>query len=184
MRLSLTLAAASALFLAGCSQAGPGGSDAPITRAAGSWKNSITINELVAPGAPPEAKQMMQSMMQAAAAVEVCITPEYTKKVTVADELANGPTARDCNFSKKDISGGNLTVEGVCKGNDGKQVSMAMNGTVSEKKTSANITVTDTATSGKEMKMAMTVVSEWTGECKPGQPNLPVPGTAGAQTAG
>ncbi len=180
MRSAPLMLAATAMILSGCGQQNAGGSDgstssAPIMRAPGSWKNSITLGEFTVPGAPPEAKKMMQGMLQSAAAIQVCVTPEYAAKVSVADQLAQGPGAKDCTYTTKDISGGKINVVAVCKSGDGKSISLNIAGTASEKKTAALVSVSDTATGGKEMKMAMQIDSEWTGECKPGQPELKAP---------
>jgi Protein of unknown function (DUF3617) len=179
MRLSLIFMAATILTLPACNkQPSQNGDSEMISRAPGSWKNAITLSEFTVKGAPPEARQMMQGMMQQAAATEVCITPEYAAKVNVADQLAQGPGARNCTYQTKELSGGKINVVAVCKGNDGKEVNLVMSGTVSPKRTTAQVSVSDVTSGGKDMNMTMQVTSEWTGECKPGQPSLPVPSGA------
>jgi Protein of unknown function (DUF3617) len=154
-------------------------SSGPVKRAAGSWKNEMSITKFEVPGAPPEAKQMMEGMMKMASAIEVCLTPEQAAKDDVAAEMAKGGAAKDCQFSKKEVSGGVINVEGVCKDPSGQQVNLKVAGTAEPKKTDASIVVSgNDAKLGGAMNMEMKVSSSWTGPCKPGQ--LTMDGTKSA----
>lgn len=160
-----------ALALAGCSKSETGGgSDGkPVKREAGSWKNSITIDKFDMPGAPPEAKTMMQGMMQAASAVELCLSPEAAAKEDLAAAMAKGQSGKDCTYSKKDVTGGDIAVEGTCKDSTGQEVNLSITGKAEPKKTDMLINVKGKAPNGQNMDMTMHAVSEWTGACKPGQ---------------
>ncbi len=160
-----------ALALTGCSKSESGG-NAPVKREAGSWKNKITIDKFDLPGAPPEAKTMMEGMMQAASAVELCLSPEAAAKEDLAAEMSKGQAGKDCTFSKKDVNGGTIAVEGVCKDAMGQQVQLSLTGNAEPKKTDMVINIKGKGPGGQDMTMAMHAVSEWTGACKPGQPPM------------
>jgi Protein of unknown function (DUF3617) len=169
MRSAILGIVAVGLSLSGCGS--KEAASGVVKRDAGSWKSEISINKFELPGAPPEAKQMMEGMMKMASAVEVCLTPEQAAKDDIATDMANGQAAKDCQFSKKNVSGGTIDVEGICKNGRGETVNMKIAGTVESKKTDALISVSGKSPMGAgQMNMEMKVVSTWTGACKPGQP--------------
>ena len=173
----------SSLVLTGCNKAeAPAGtgtgtgsataSGAAVKREPGSWKNSITLAKFDLPGAPPEMKGMMEKMMASAGGVEMCLSKEAAAKDNMAESLAKAQGSSDCTFSKRSIAGGKLDVAGTCKDRTGQTMTMAMTGTVGAKASDVNMDIKGKAPTGGEMNMVMNVKSEWTGPCKPGQPEM------------
>lgn len=171
--LTITFALAS-LALNACSskEEGAASSDGPVKREAGSWKNDIKLVRFDLPGAPPEIKTMMEKMMAAAGGVEVCLTKEAAAKDDMAQSLAKAQGSSDCTFSKSSIAGGKLDVSGTCKDRTGQTMTMAMTGSVGPKASDIVMDIKGKAPTGGEMNMVMNVKSAWTGECKPGQPEM------------
>ncbi len=170
MRTLIVSTLALGLALGGCGGKTETTASGSVKREAGSWKTEITVIKFDVPGAPPEAKTMMEGMMKMASAVEVCLTPEQASKEDMASNLAEAQSAKNCQFSKKNVTGGTIDVEGVCQGNRGQSVNMKIAGTIESKKTDAVMSVSGKSPLGEgQMNMEMKVVSSWTGACKPGQ---------------
>ena len=138
-------------------------------RQAGSWKNTLTLDQFEVAGAPPELKTMMQGMMTAASKEEVCMTPEFAAKENLAESLAKSQASQNCTFSKQELVGGKLDVAAICKDNNGQSLNLKMAGTSSATTTNVKTELTGKAPTGGDMKMVITIVSERTGDCKPGQ---------------
>lgn len=164
MKTFLTLAAAGALLaVAGCGKAA---SDGPVKREAGSWKTNIKVVKLEVKGMPPEMKNGMTQMIEAAGGVETCLTQAQVDKEDLASELSKGPgNGGQCTWSKKDVSGGKIDVAGTCTAN-GQTVEMAMAGTVASKKTDVTITTKNDGPMGGEVVLQM--VSTHSGPCTAG----------------
>jgi hypothetical protein len=90
----------------------------------------------------------------------------------MAEAMTKGQNGKDCTFSKKDMSGSNVAVEAVCKDGRGQDIKLSISGTSEPKKTDMVINVDGASPTGEKMSMAMHTISEWTGECKPGQPSM------------
>ncbi len=167
-----------ALSACGKSETAVVGKDGVVKREAGSWKSDISIAKFEVPGAPPEMKQMMEGMMKSASAVELCLTADQAAKEDMAGAMAKNNGAKDCTFSKKEITGGKIAIDAVCKDARGQSVNMKMAGTTEPKKTQALVTVAGKAPTGGDMTMEMNMTSTWTGACKPGQ--ITIDGTKNA----
>ena len=177
MRILTFSLLATGLALSGCGSkengAGASSSGGSTQREAGSWKSSVTLEKFEMPGAPPEMKKMMQTMMSAAGATELCLTKEAAAKDDIASSLAKSQARDDCMFTKKDVSGGKLNVAGTCKDKAGQSITMAIAGTVSGTKTDVRMDISGSAPAGGTMNMVMNVKSERTGDCTPGQAAMP-----------
>ncbi len=171
MRIALITPLILGLALSACGKSGTAtpGKDEVVKREAGSWKSDISIAKFEVPGAPPEMKKMMEGMMQAASAVELCLTPEQAAKEDMAGAMAKNNGAKDCTFAKKEITGGKIAIDAVCKDQQGQSVNMKMTGTTDPKKTQALVAVSGKTPTGADMNMEMNMTSTWTGACKPGQ---------------
>ncbi len=173
MRHIGTTVLALGLALSGCGGGGEKAQDAaavagPTKREAGSWKTDIKLVKLDMPGLPPEMKDGMSKMMEGASGMEVCLTPEQAAKEDIAQELSKGPSSGgECTFSKKDVNGGKIDVAGKCKDQSGRELDIAMQGTVEAKKTDVTMTMTGPMPTGNgKMEMVMQVNSVHTGACK------------------
>ncbi len=172
MKIGVGLVALGVL-LAGCSSdKGPGAAPVDGKRQAGSWKNTITLEEFAVAGAPPEMKTMMQGMMTAASKEEVCLTADQASKENLAESLAKSQASKDCTFPTKDMSGGKVNVVALCKDQSGKTLNLKMVGTSTPTTTNVKTEMTGQAPTGGEMKMVMSIASERTGDCKPGQKTM------------
>ena len=169
------LVALAALGLSACSSGDgeKGGAAAEmVKREAGSWKNSITLDEFDVPGAPPEMKGMMQGMMSSAAAQEVCLTEEQAKKEDIAEELAKSQQAKQCEFTKRNVGGSAIDVAATCKGDGGDPMMMTMTGTAGATSTKVKMTMKGKGPTGGAMSMGLTMASTRTGPCKKGQKTM------------
>jgi hypothetical protein len=174
MRAALIAPIILGLALSGCGKADEKTAEKKVSsetikREAGSWKNDITIAKFEMPGAPPETKTMMEGLFQAASGMEVCLTPEQVAKEDMATELAKGGAAKDCTFSKKEVTGGVINIIGVCKDGSGESVDMTITGTAAPANTQANILVSGKTPTKQTFTMGINVASKRTGDCKPGQ---------------
>ncbi len=163
----VALASAGVVASTGFSQDLPDTTE-PVTRLPGSWKTDVTFKSLEIPGAPPEMKSILETMMKVAQADEICYTPEQAAK---AENFSNFmKTASDdesCTYSRQEFKGKNIDIEGVCKqGDDVTNVKVA--GTQDPKQIDVLISTNGTTPKGPS-RMEMNIVSTWTGECKPGQ---------------
>jgi hypothetical protein len=174
MRISIFLIGATALALTACSSGSDeaASSAGPIKREAGSWKNTIVLQEFNVPGAPPELQSMMQNMMTAASKEEICLTPEQATKEDIAAELAKSQSAEKCEFTKREVGGGAINVEATCKGQGGAPLKMTMTGKSAKTKTEVQMTMAGQGPTGADMVMTLSMGSERTGPCKKGQKTM------------
>ncbi len=145
-------------------------SAAPIKREAGNWKNEIKITKADIPGVPPETINMMKSAMAQASGMEMCLTQEEADKEDIAKKMSDESTSgAKCDYSKKEIAGGNLDVVATCTDQRGRKLDMKMKGTLGAKKVDMNVDVTGAAPNGKgQMNMVMQMTNTHIGECKAG----------------
>jgi Protein of unknown function (DUF3617) len=175
MRLALLAPVLLGLSLTACGKSDTAASAKKgevVKRDAGSWKSDITIGKFEVPGAPPEMKKMMEGMMKQASAIELCLTPDQAAKEDMAGAMAKNNGAKDCTFAKKEITGGTIAIDAVCKDPQGQSVNLKMAGTNEAKKTQALVTVGGKTPTGANMTMEMNMSSVWTGACKAGQTTI------------
>ncbi len=179
MRLILTTCCvtAMALSLAACGGGDKGkdgkvasatASTEPVKREPGLWKNDVKLVKFDMPGMPPEMKDGMQKMMEGAGKMPpTCLTKEQADKEDLAKELSKGGAqGAECTFAKKEVGGGIINVDAVCKDKSGQEVKMVMTGTAEAKKTDINMKVSGAAPTGQgEMQMEMQMTSSHVGAC-------------------
>ncbi|MBA3940179.1 MAG: hypothetical protein C0520_03100 [Sphingopyxis sp.] len=149
-----------ALAVSGCSKD-------PGKREAGSWKTEVKVEKFEVEGLPPELKAAMDQRMQQAQTFEECLTEEQAAKEDIAGELSKNSGTGQCDWTKKDISGGKIDIAGTCAGPTGEKQELAMVGTVGPKKTDIRVTLKGPSPmGGGKMEAVMHAVGTHTGACK------------------
>lgn len=177
-----------ALALAACGGKDAGGnataaaSGGPVKQQPGSWTNKIEITKLDVGGGVDTAKMRegMQTMMDAASAKSLCITPEYVAKF---DPQANmermASQGKNCTFDRKQVTGATVDVAGICTDASGNKMRVSVNGTSAATAQDMVVKVSPAdAASPMKANMEMRIASRRTGECKPGDITPPMPGAA------
>lgn len=170
----LATTAIAALGLTACGDTGGGDSilsSGPPKREAGSWKTDMKVVKFAMPGMPAEAQSGMKQMMEGMSGIETCLTAEQAAKEDLAEEISKGPSGdTSCTFSKKDMTGSTVSMAGTCKAANGQEMKIAMDGTVSSKKTDVTISTSGQVPQAGQMEMVMQVTSTHVGPCKAGTP--------------
>lgn len=152
--------ALAALGVAGCSQD-------PGKREAGNWKTEITYEKFDIEGMPPELKAAMAERMTKPQVVEECLTKEQAEKEDIANDVSKASGGGQCEWAKKQVSGGKIDIAGTCTGPTGEKQELTMAGTVGAKKTDIRLTMKGKAPmGGGNMEAAMRAVGTLTGPCK------------------
>jgi Protein of unknown function (DUF3617) len=139
-------------------------SSGPVKREAGNWKTDIKIVKIAAPGMPAGMEAQMQKSMPQG--TEMCLTKEQADKEDLAQEMSKSGNTGDCTFSKKELNGGNMNVEGSCKTPQG-QMNIAMTGMIEPKKTDITMNIKGKSPTGNgDMEMVMQMTSTNIGPCK------------------
>lgn len=128
---------------------------------AGQYNASVELLEFEAPGAPPQALDMMRGMI--ARDFEYCLTQEQADKGF--EEMARSSQDGDCSFEKFDVDGGDFDAVMICSNRGDGSIRMAMEGTGTE--TSSDMTMTMTGDIGGmgEGRMVMRTKHERIGDC-------------------
>lgn len=173
------LALGSALALAACGDSGNADSDgdgsisADEMRAevmsegmslrpeAGNYSVTMTLAKVDIPGAPPQAVEMMGSMMNNT--FEYCLTPEEADK-GFEEALTEGQD-ESCTIEKFDLNGGDIDMAMTCSPAEGGTMRMTMNGNVSPTKSEINVVSKGTLPGVGDANIEMTMVQERIGDC-------------------
>ena len=127
----------------------------------GQYRASVELLEFDAPGAPPNAKEMMQGMFQRT--FEYCLTPEEAEKGF--EEMAKTSQNGDCSFETFEADGNDMDAVMVCSGTGMGEMRVTLDGTGNE--TSSEMTMSmqgDFAGQG-EGSMTMQTKHERIGDC-------------------
>ncbi len=173
MKMNMLAAAAFALALTAC---GGGGdkkeekvaASGPVKREAGNWKTDVKLVKLDIPGVNDQVKSGMSKMMEGMSGIDSCLTQEQADKEDIAADMSkNAAQGSTCEFSKRDVSGGNVDVAGTCKTQQGQSLDMAMKGKMDAKKVDMTVTTKGPLPTGSgNMEMVMQITSTNTGACK------------------
>lgn len=127
----------------------------------GKYKSTLTVVKADIPGAPPQMKEMMSSMM--GREFETCITPEEAEE-GFSKSLAEGQDG--CEVSNFSIDGNDLEMEMTCKpdGNDGA-MNLTMKGTVTPTRSETTMTMKGNMDGLGEADIEMDMVQERIGDC-------------------
>lgn len=91
----------------------------------GKWQSSVTIEDLSAPGMPPQAMQGMREAM-AASRFEHCLTSAEAEKPS--EDFFAGERGGNCTYDRFSMGDGKIDAVMRCGGDDGRQM-IAMQGT-------------------------------------------------------
>ena len=140
-----------------------GGADSFVR--AGKWSSTVTIDEMSAPGMPPQAAAQMKQMTARTHDVESCLTPEQAKK-----PKPDFFTGKDngCRYDNFTMAGGKIDMTMRCSGGHamGTGTTMHMTGTYApDAYHMAMESHVDTGTNVGAMTMKMHVDAKRIGEC-------------------
>ncbi len=164
---TIILGTVAALALTACNSGGSSASSGPVKREAGSWQTDIKLIKADIPGMPPEMMDGMKKMMEGASGMKECLTKEAADKEDITKEMSKTSSqGAQCDFKKKDVSGGKIDVAGTCKAANGQAMDIAMTGTMEPKKTDLTISTKGAVPTGSgQMEMVMQVTSKHVGAC-------------------
>jgi hypothetical protein len=180
MRAFHTLPLAAAILLAACggdadtNEDGAVSGEEAVAEAAGAikpqpgqYRTSFEMLELNIPGVPEAVQQQMRAQMggeaEVAKSITYCLTPEQAA-ANGAEEMAKNMAQGNCTVSRMDVSGGSISSEMQCSGNDGITTRVQMEGQMTA--TSSVMTMTqEIDQSGQKMQIKAKVTSERIGDC-------------------
>ena len=132
---------------------------------AGKWSSTVTIDEMSAPGMPPEAAAQMKQVMAKTHDIESCLTPEVAKKPK--PDFFSGKD-NGCRYDNFTMSGGKIDMTMRCSGGHamGTGTTMHMTGTYApDAYHMAMENHVDTGTKVGAMTMKMHVDAKRIGDC-------------------
>ena len=143
--------------------AAAGGADSFVR--AGKWSSTMTMDEMSAPGMPPQAAAQMKQMMGHSRTSESCLTPEQAKKPK--PDFFSGKD-NGCRYDNFTMAGGKIDMTMRCSGGHamGAGTTMHMTGTYAPGEYHmAMETHADTGTKVGAMVMKMHIDAKRIGEC-------------------
>lgn len=172
------LAACAAMALAACSSesedaSADAGSAMSVEEAAqefsklekpqpGQYSLKVDVTSFEMPGAPEGMLDQMGSALEGAYGEGFCLTPEEADK-GFEEQLGQVAQSGECNFSRMDVDGGQVSANAVCDVQGGT-MTLDMDGTVSA--TGSDIVAnTKMDAQGQTMEMTMRMVQTRTGDC-------------------
>jgi len=141
------------------------------TPRAGQYRTNVEVLEFDIPGIPKAQQEQMRAMMAGS------ITAEQSYCLTEAEaenggrEMAKNLAAGDCSFNEFRASGNTLYADMVCKGADGAQGNVILEGTTTRNSSDMTMTMNQRLPGmpGEgSMNMKMHMVSERVGDCTSG----------------
>jgi hypothetical protein len=129
----------------------------------GKWESKVTFEEFNMPGAPPEAKSVLENMNQRAEAHHSCLTPEEAKKPK-EDFFAGA--GKNCRYERFNMGGGKIDAVMQCT-EEGMGQTMTMAGTYSPNDYHMQMAMKAEGMPGPAsgMSMKMRVDAKRIGEC-------------------
>jgi len=133
----------------------------------GQYRTTFEMLEFDVPGMPESVKQQMQAQMGGAAEVAkpitYCLTPEQAAE-NGAEQMAKNMAEGNCTVSRFDVSGGSISSEMQCSGNDGITTQVQMDGQMTS--TTSTMTMTQKMNlGGQTVQTKARVTSERIGDC-------------------
>jgi hypothetical protein len=161
--IATLIIAGSVIALAGCSKQDPN------KREAGKWKNEIQLESLKLSGLPAQfqaqgaqletkLKEQFSSQM-GKLNTEECLLKDAAVKENVAEDITKGMTGTgaNCKFDKNSVANGKIELAGKCN-MMGKDMNIAINGTVTPKKVDAVMALSaDASGSGMALQPGMDI---------------------------
>ncbi len=132
---------------------------------AGQYRSTTKLISVEIPGAPPEVAEMMKGGM-ADQVTETCMSQEDADKGF--EELAKGPQNGECETSKFNVNGGDISAEMTCNVPGQGEMVMTLNGTGTETSMDMTMSMESEMAGMGEMKMTMNIASERIGDCPAG----------------
>jgi hypothetical protein len=134
----------------------------------GQYETTVKLINFSVPGLPPEqADKMMGNVGDEASSS--CLTPAEANKGFEESirKIGEGQGGLKCEFSKFDVQDGKIDAEMACKGPQGLESNMTLDGTASAQRTSMHMKMAQKAAMipGGEMHMEMQMDSHRTGDC-------------------
>lgn len=171
-------------MLAACSSGADADGDGEITTAEaaaeaenvniqpGEWETVSQLTEFEAAGMSPEERDMMSQLMGQPTTQTACITPEQA--ADPQGSLFTADEGDDCTFSRFDMSGGNVLIDGTCQG-EGMPGTMTLHMEGRYTAASYNLTTSMSVDGGPEagLRMSGTVEGRRIGDCAEGEGETP-----------
>lgn len=138
---------------------------------AGQYETKVSLLEFAVPGLPAEQAEKIKGMMGNAGAQSssYCLTEADAKKgfEEQVRKMGQGQGGLDCSYDQFDVDGGKLAATMTCKGPQGMDATMKIDGTTSATATSMTMDMSQKAAMipGGEMRMKMKMDSKRTGDC-------------------
>ncbi|MDG5746979.1 DUF3617 domain-containing protein [Qipengyuania sp. XHP0207] len=173
---TVLIAGAAALGLAGCGggTSADADGDGEITSAevaekaeemvkpeAGQYRATSELVELEAPGAPPQAVELMRGMMDNS--FEYCLTQEEADRGF--EEMARESQDSNCTFEKFDVNGSAIDAAMTCTGDGQGTMRMTMQGTGGRTSSEMTMTMVGNVAGQGEGRMVMKTSHERIGDC-------------------
>ncbi len=180
MRISVLLAAGSAIMLAGCGDtttvADPNNPDEIAAANAnlpnpepGQYRTSGELVEFEAPGAPQDEMEMIRGMMSSMFATEstMCLTQEQSEEGyrRFAEGLSEGDSG--CEMTSYETSSDSFTSVMTCDSGNGGASTMTVAGDVTGTSMDMTMTMEGNDPTMGEMRMVLRMQSERVGDCEP-----------------
>ena len=133
---------------------------------AGQYEQKVQVRTLEVPGAPKEMVEQMRTMMESQAGKSFCLTEEQAAKGF--EEMYRQVTQQqNCDYEKLEVSGGDVTARMTCKGEQGVNVQMELDGSATP--TSSDMVMKMNTTGGPmSMNVEMAMQAERVGDCEGG----------------
>jgi len=127
----------------------------------GLWEATLKLENVAAPGAPPEVAKAMQGGIGRARTMTECLTEEDAKKPF--ERFVEGLN-KDCRYEHFTMGGGKIDTRLVCAGN-GMNREMAMQGTYGAENYRMRMVTQVSGPEHGHMSMAMSLDAHRTGDC-------------------
>ena len=138
---------------------------------AGLYETKVQLLDFSVPGLPPQQADRIKSMMGNVGdqSHSYCLTEADAEKGFEEQirKMGQGQGGLDCSFQEFDVNGGKVAAEMTCKGPQGMDAAMKIDGTTTASSTSMTMDMSQKAPMipGGEMRMKMKMDSKRTGNC-------------------
>ena len=127
----------------------------------GQYRASVELVDFQVPGAPPNAKDMMQGMFQRS--FEYCLTPEDAENGF--EEMARSSQDGDCSFESFEANGNDIDAVMVCSGTGMGNMRVTLDGSGSETSSVMTMSMQGNMGGQGEGSMTMRTRHERIGDC-------------------
>lgn len=137
----------------------------------GRYETKVALLDFSVPGLPPEQADRLKGMMGGVGAQSssYCLTAEEAGKgfEEQVRKMGQGQGGLECEFNEFDVDRGKLAAAMTCKGPQGMDAAMKIDGTTTSRSTSMTMDMTQKSAMipGGEMKMKMKMDSKRIGDC-------------------